>query len=345
MTPTTPPLLAVEGLSVTFDTPDGTVAAVQNIDLAVAPGECVGIVGESGSGKSQLVLAILGLLAANGRATGRVRFRGTELFGARRVQLARLRGRALSIVFQDPMTALNPYLTIGTQMTEGLGHHLGLTGAAARARAVEMLARVQIPDAAARLKSYPHELSGGMRQRVMIATALLCRPALVFADEPTTALDVTVQAQILALLADLRRTDQMGLVLITHDLGVIAGLADRVVVMYAGRIVEAAPAEALFAAPRHPYTRALLESLPRLDGPADRPLPAIPGQPPDLRHLPRGCAFRPRCPLAVDRCAAERPRLRPAGGPTRSTACHLDLDLDLDGDGGGDGAIGSEAAP
>jgi oligopeptide transport system ATP-binding protein len=265
----------------------------------------------------------MGLLAGNGRCSGSARFRGRELLGLRGRELNRVRGVELAMVFQDPMTSLNPYLRISRQMSEVLVEHRGLSERAARRHALEMLDLVGIPAAASRIDLYPHEFSGGMRQRVMIAMALLCRPALLIADEPTTALDVTVQAQILELLQRLRREIGMAIVLITHDLGVVAGLCERVLVMYGGRIVEDAPAEALFADPQHPYTQGLLGSMPRLDEASADELRTIAGQPPDLQNLPAGCAFRDRCAHAFPRCAAERPGLRPCG-PGRLKACHLE---------------------
>jgi oligopeptide transport system ATP-binding protein len=315
-------LLEIENLSVRFATPDGEVAAVSGIDLVVGAGERLGVVGESGSGKSQLVLALLGLLAKNGRAEGSVRFRGEELLNRPRAALNRIRGVEIAMIFQDPMTSLNPYLRVGRQMAEVLVEHRGLAPAAARARSVALLDQVGIPDAARRIDHYPHQFSGGMRQRVMIAMALLCEPALLIADEPTTALDVTVQAQILALLARLADERAMAILLITHDLGVIARLCRRVVVMYGGRIVEIAPAEALFAEPAHPYTAALLRSMPRLDAPPGGTLAAIAGQPPNLQALPPGCSFHPRCGHAFAPCPQERPALRQVA-PGRASACHL----------------------
>jgi oligopeptide transport system ATP-binding protein len=315
------PLLAVEHLDVTFGTPDGPVRAVQDVGFALAPGESLGIVGESGAGKSQVFLAALGLLAANGRATGSVRFRGADLLGLPRRRLDAIRGADIAMIFQDPMTALNPYLKIAVQLTEVLTVHKGLDTAAARRAAIAMLERVGIPDAARRVDRYPHELSGGMRQRVMIAMALLCDPALLIADEPTTALDVTIQAQILELMAELRRASNVATVLITHDLGVIAGLCDRVAVMYAGRIVETADVRDLFYRARHPYTQGLLRSMPRLDEEAAE-LAVIPGQPPNQQRLPAGCAFRPRCSHRIAVCRTTAPALRPSDGGM--VACHWD---------------------
>ncbi len=313
-------ILEIAGLTTRFSTPDGEVAAVSDVDLALAEGETVGVVGESGSGKSQLFLSVLGLLARNGQATGSARFRGQELIGLAARELRRLRGRRLAMIFQDPMTALNPHLTVGRQLTEVLAIHHGLGARAARTRANDMLERVRIPDASRRLGTYPHELSGGMRQRVMIAMALLGEPDVLIADEPTTALDVTVQAQILDVLREVKAEFGVATVLITHDLGVVAGLCDRVVVMYAGRIVEAGQVDLLFRAPAHPYTRALLGALPRVDTDGSGELVAIPGQPPNLQRAIRGCAFQPRCPVAEARCAAERPSFA-ALGPGRAAAC------------------------
>ena len=265
-------LLAVDALDVRFDTPDGEVHAVHGLSFEVAAGETLGIVGESGSGKSQTMLGLLGLLADNGRVTGSARLDGTELVGLSDAALRRIRGRDVSMIFQDPMTSLNPYLTVHDQMVQVLRHHEGLGRREARARCVQMLDAVRIPEAASRLDRYPHEFSGGMRQRVMIASALLCRPRLLIADEPTTALDVTVQAQILELMKDIRRDFGTAIILITHDLGVVAGTCDRVLVMHRGECRETGPVDDIFARPRHPYTRALLDAVPRLDQPGARPL-------------------------------------------------------------------------
>jgi oligopeptide transport system ATP-binding protein len=316
------PLLAVDKLSVRFATPEGEVAAVSDVTFAIEPGESLGVVGESGSGKTQLFLSIMGLLAKNGSCAGCARFRGRELLGLPARQLNHIRGVRLTMIFQDPMTSLNPYLRISRQMTEVLVEHKGMSERDARRRGIALLDQVGIPAARSRFDLYPHEFSGGMRQRVMIAIALLCQPDLLIADEPTTALDVTVQAQILELLQELRRDFGMAIVLITHDLGVIAGLADRVMVMYAGRIVEEGPVDAIFAAPQHPYTLGLLDSTPRLEEHAPA-LRTIPGQPPNLQALPPGCAFNDRCPFAFARCLAERPALR-GFAPDRRKACHLE---------------------
>jgi oligopeptide transport system ATP-binding protein len=265
----------------------------------------------------------MGLLADNGERRGSTRFDGTELFDLSGEAMRRIRGRRMAMVFQDPQTSLNGHLTIERQMTEVLIHHEGMSRRQARSRAVEMLEAVQIPDAARRIHRYPHEFSGGMRQRVMIAMALLCRPELLIADEPTTALDVTVQAQILHLLRGLQQRFHMSILLITHDLGVVAGLSDRVLVMYAGRACEEAEAQALFDQPRHPYTRGLLQSVPRLDTPPGTGLQAIPGTPPDLLRLPSGCAFAERCPEALPICRQQPPPLREIG-PGHRVACHLE---------------------
>ena len=317
------PVLAVNSLNTRFDTPDGEVRAVNDVSFTVAAGETLGIVGESGSGKSQVFLSIMGLLASNGRAAGSVRFRGEEILGLPPRRLNRLRGAHMSMIFQDPMTSLNPFLSISRQMTEVLVRHKGMGERAAVKRSIEMLDLVRIPEAARRIHMYPHEFSGGMRQRVMIAMALLCQPGLLIADEPTTALDVTIQAQILELMQALKRDMQTAIVLITHDLGVIAGLADRVMVMYAGSVVESGPVREIFYDAQHPYTAGLLRSMPRLSGPKDAALTSIPGQPPNLQRLPPGCPFRPRCTAAFGRCETEVPALRPIA-EGRAKACHLE---------------------
>jgi len=316
------PVLEVTNLETTFATPEGEVKAVNNVSFAASGGEAVGIVGESGSGKSQIFMSIMGLLASNGRARGSVKFHGREILGLSANQLNDIRGARMSMIFQDPMTSLNPYLTVSRQLTEVLVTHKGMSEAQARKAAIAMLDRVQIPEAKQRFDMYPHEFSGGMRQRVMIAMALLCQPELLIADEPTTALDVTVQAQILELIAELRRQFNMALILITHDMGVIAGLCDRVMVMYAGRVVEAAPVRDLFKNPQHPYTAGLLRSMPRLDETAHDRLTTIAGQPPNLQRLPTGCAFRDRCDRRFEPCATELPPLRSIAAE-RSKACHL----------------------
>lgn len=315
-----PPLIQVDNLSVRFRTEGGELTAVNEVSFTLAPGRTLGIVGESGSGKTQILMALMGLLAKNGHATGSARLNGSEILNLPMRELDRIRGSALSIVFQDPMTSLNPYLRIGTQLTEILIAHQSLSKEAARAKAIEMLRLVQIPEPERRMDLYPHELSGGMRQRVMISMALLCEPALLLADEPTTALDVTVQAQILELIADLSARLNTAVILVTHDLGVVARLCDEVMVLYGGRVMEQAPAEMLFERPLHPYTRGLLDSIPRLDGSTDDALNAIPGHPPSpLDHVP-GCPFEPRCAERTDRCRTEQPGLQHQD--QRALACH-----------------------
>jgi oligopeptide transport system ATP-binding protein len=318
----TEPLLQIDGLRTHFHTADGVVRAVDGIDLTLRAGETLGIVGESGSGKSVLSLSILGLIPRPpGKfAGGRIAFEGRDLLTLGERQLARLRGNRIAMIFQDPMTSLNPFLTVERQLTEVLEQHKGMRGAAARRRAIEMLERVGMPDPARRIGQYPHQFSGGMRQRVMIAMALLCEPALLIADEPTTALDVTIQAQILDLMRELKRDFGTAVMLITHDLGVVAGMADRIVVMYAGRVVEEALPDTLYAAPRHPYTRGLLASVPRLDTPPGSRLTPIPGLPPDLSALPPGCPFQPRCDRATEVCTGRYPETQ-AFAPGQRASC------------------------
>ena len=317
-----PPLLEMDDLTIRFDTPEGEVVAADHIGFQIETGETVGLVGESGSGKSQTVLAIMGLLAKNGQAQGKIRFEGRNLLALSPRDLNQIRGVDISMIFQDPMTALNPYLSIERQMTEVLIEHRGMDRRPARLKSLELLDQAGIPDAKNRIDLYPHEFSGGMRQRVMIAIALLCEPKLLIADEPTTALDVTVQAQILDLLQDLQKERQMAILLITHDLGLVAGLADRVMVMYGGRIVEKGPLVPIFENPVHPYTKGLLHASPRLDQARSANLITIPGQPPNLQALPKGCAFQDRCPLRIDRCDRDQPDLRNIQ-PNRAVACHL----------------------
>ena len=301
-------LLEVSNLSVQFETPDGTVTAVNGLSFELERGQTVGIVGESGSGKSQTVLAMMGLLASNGHASGQALFDGQDLLSLSPKALNSIRGNRVAMIFQDPMTSLNPYLTVERQMTEVLELHKGMTRAQARVRAVQALDAVKIPEAARRLGMYPHEFSGGMRQRVMIAMALLCEPDVLIADEPTTALDVTVQAQIIALLRELQREHGTAIVMITHDLGVVAGLCDQVMVLYGGRVMEQGSAESIFYQPTHPYTVGLLGAIPRI-GQDGSTLLAIPGAPPNMAHLPPGCPFSERCSWAEPRCAGDRPTL------------------------------------
>ena len=312
-------LLEIRGLSVRFETNDGAVQAVNDVSLSVAAGETLGIVGESGSGKSQLSFAVMGLLARNGRAQGSVLFEGQEILNAPPKLLNRIRAEEIAMIFQDPMTSLNPYMRVSEQMAEVLTLHRGISKRAAVAEAVRMLDAVRIPDAAARVRLYPHEFSGGMRQRVMIAMALMCHPKLLIADEPTTALDVTVQAQIMQLLSDLQRDFGMAMILITHDLGVVAGACERVAVMYAGRVRETGPVGPLFAGPTHPYTQGLLAAIPRVDQ-HEEELRAIPGAPPNMNRRPPGCAFAPRCPYLREGCTERHPALEEFA-PERSRAC------------------------
>jgi peptide/nickel transport system ATP-binding protein len=305
----TAPLLSVEGVSVELPTPRGPLKAVDKVDLALAPGRTLGIVGESGCGKTMLSRAILQLLPKRAKLGGRVIFGGRDLVTLSSEALRRLRGPELAVVFQDPMTSLNPVLTIGTQLIETMQAHLGLDSGAAARRGAALLAEVGIPAPEQRLRQYPHQLSGGMRQRVAIAIALSCEPRLLIADEPTTALDVTIQAQILDLLAREQRRRHMAMILITHDLGVVAGRTDEVAVMYAGRVVERAPTTQLFANMRMPYTEALLAAIPKLDSAPHTVLPAIAGRPPDpTRPLP-GCSFAPRCRYADELCQNTKPAL------------------------------------
>ncbi len=317
-------LLTVEDLAVDLDRDGTTHRLVQSASLSVAPGEILAVVGESGSGKSLTALAVMGLLTEGlSVARGRMEFEGRDLEAMTPAERRGICGSAITMIFQEPMTSLNPVLSIGRQVTEGMRLKLGLPRREALARAVELLALVGISDPERRLRQYPHQLSGGMRQRVMIAMALACGPRLILADEPTTALDVTIQAQILDLTARLCRDQGVGLVLITHNLGIVARYADRVAVMYAGRVIEEAAAPDLYAAPAHPYTRGLLESVPRLSAARDEALTPITGAPPDpMRPVP-GCAFHPRCPAASGLCRTELPPPRRAAG--RMVACHHPL--------------------
>jgi oligopeptide transport system ATP-binding protein len=320
------PILEVENLQTSFFTRAGEVKVLDGVSFAVNEGEIVAIVGESGSGKSVTSLSIMGLLAENGRVVaGSVRFMGEELLGQSERQLQKIRGGKLSMIFQDPMTSLNPLITVGEQLMETLRSHMGMQNQQARARAKELLGLVGIPNPDARLKQYPHEFSGGMRQRVMVAMALACDPKLIIADEPTTALDVTIQAQIMELLKDLRKKLGTAIILITHDLGVVAGTADRVIVLYGGRIAEAGSVREIYHEPSHPYTWGLLRSVPRLDAGEKQRLIPIDGQPPDLMHPPAGCRFAPRCPFAMAICQ-QNPALEPVGSG-HSAACWLNHPL------------------
>jgi oligopeptide transport system ATP-binding protein len=316
------PILSVRDLCVDFKLEQGIVRAVDNVAFDVRRGEVLGIVGESGSGKSQILMAAMGLTAINGKCSGSVLFEGQEILNATPERLDKVRGSAMSMIFQDPMTSLNPYMRVQDQLAEVLTAHQGKSRKQAIDIAVEMLERVRIPDAARRISLYPHEFSGGMRQRVMIAMALLCRPALLFADEPTTALDVTVQAQILDLLSGLVRDLNAAVVIVTHDLGVIARMCDRVLVLYGGRVMEEAAIDDLFEAPRHPYAQGLMAATPRLDDDVAHELRTIPGSPRALMGKIGGCPFAPRCERRIDRCTAETPALR-RDSSGRSVACHL----------------------
>ncbi len=304
-------LLEVKNLRTTFQTSGGTVRAVDGVSWDINEGETVALVGESGCGKSVSALSIMRLVAepAGRIEGGEILFKGRDLLKLTEEQMRHVRGKEIGMIFQEPMTSLNPVLTIGRQLTEGLEIHMNMTPTQARARAMELLGLVGIPDGERRLSQYPHHFSGGMRQRMMIAMALACNPALILADEPTTALDVTIPAQILELMRDLSRRLGVAMLIITHNLGVVARYADRVNVMYAGRIIEQATAGDLYANPRHPYTLGLLRSVPRLDEPRRARLDPIDGQPPDLTRLPAGCAFAPRCAYKVERCAEAVPPL------------------------------------
>ncbi|WP_329197990.1 MULTISPECIES: ABC transporter ATP-binding protein [unclassified Streptomyces] len=319
-------LLEVRDLHVEFTTRDGVAKAVNGVDYSVDAGETLAVLGESGSGKSVTAQAVMGILEVPpGRiAGGEILFQGKDLLGMREEERRKIRGNEMAMIFQDALSSLNPVLSVGAQLGEMYEVHRGLSRKAARAKAVELMDRVKIPAARQRVGDYPHQFSGGMRQRIMIAMALALEPALIIADEPTTALDVTVQAQVMDLLAELQRELNMGLILITHDLGVVADVADKIAVMYAGRIVESAPVHEIYAAPAHPYTRGLLDSIPRLDQKGQE-LYAIKGLPPNLLHIPPGCAFNPRCPMAQPVCRTDVPPLyEVTESPVpRTTACHF----------------------
>ncbi|KUN82818.1 methionine ABC transporter ATP-binding protein [Streptomyces bungoensis] len=316
-------LLEVRELYVEFATRDGIARAVNGVSYGVDEGETLAVLGESGSGKSVTAQAVMGILdTPPGRITGgEILFRGRDLLRLKEEERRGIRGAGMAMIFQDALSALNPVVPVGDQLGEMFVVHRGMSRKDARARAVELMDRVRIPAAAQRVRDYPHQFSGGMRQRIMIAMAMALEPALIIADEPTTALDVTVQAQVMDLLAELRRAYRMGLILITHDLGVVADVADRIAVMYAGRIVESAPVHDIYKAPAHPYTRGLLDSVPRLDR-KGRELYAIKGLPPNLTHIPPGCPFHPRCPMARDVCRTDVPPLYEVGAD-RGSACHF----------------------
>jgi peptide/nickel transport system ATP-binding protein len=323
------PLLDVRDLRVQFSTEDGIVKAVDGVSFTVEAGKTLGVVGESGSGKSVSMLTAMGLTRArNANISGSVGFEGRDLLTASNEQLRKVRGDDIAMIFQDPLSSLHPFYRVGSQIVEAMQAHRDISKAAARDRAVELLGLVGIPDPRQRVDAYPHELSGGMRQRAMIAMALSNEPKLLIADEPTTALDVTVQAQILQLIARLQRELGMAVVLITHDLGVVAEVTDRIVVMYAGRIVEAASTEKIFRGPEHPYTWGLLRSIPRLDRPRDEPLIPIAGLPPSLIALPSGCSFHPRCPYVRERHRRVEPELEPLpDDPGHQVACLLESQM------------------
>ncbi|MGW2045402.1 ABC transporter ATP-binding protein [Streptomyces sp. NPDC001858] len=327
-------LLEVRDLHVEFRTRDGIARAVNGVSYGVDEGETLAVLGESGSGKSVTAQAVMGILdMPPGRITGgEILFQGRDLLKLKEEERRKVRGAEMAMIFQDALSSLNPVLSVGDQLGEMFTVHRGMSRKEARAKAVELMDHVRIPAARERVKDYPHQFSGGMRQRIMIAMALALEPALIIADEPTTALDVTVQAQVMDLLAELQREYRMGLILITHDLGVVADVADRIAVMYAGRIVESAPVHDIYKAPAHPYTRGLLDSIPRLDQKGQE-LYAIKGLPPNLMHIPPGCAFNPRCPMAQDVCRTDEPPLfevdEPAAGADRTdrtertSACHF----------------------
>jgi oligopeptide/dipeptide ABC transporter ATP-binding protein len=315
-------LLEVEGLRVRLPTPSGFATIVDGVDYQVEPAQVFGVAGESGSGKTISMLALLGLLPAGALVEGRAAFGGKDLLRLSARDLRAVSGRDIGMVFQDPMTSLHPMLSVGRQLTEHVRRHLGLGRSAATQRATDLLEQVRIPDPSSALHAYPHQFSGGMRQRIAIAIALACGPRLLIADEPTTALDVTVQAGILRLLDGLRREHDLSVVLITHDLAVMSSIADQISIFYAGRVVESGPRDELLQHPRHPYTRALLDALPHPEAARDTPLIAIKGTPPSPQQIPAGCPYHPRCPYAIDVCTTDDPPLAPVDG--RRLACHVD---------------------
>jgi len=314
--------LEVNNLSVEFNTADGIVRAVNNVSFTLDKGKILAIVGESGSGKSQTVFAMMGLLDQNGYATGSVRFEGEEILNLSISELNLIRSEKIAMIFQDPMTSLNPYMKVSEQMAEVLIHHKGLSKTEAIKQSITMLDAVQIPEPRNLIRMYPHEFSGGMRQRVMIAMSLLCNPKLLIADEPTTALDVTVQAQIMHLLSDIQKEFGTSIILITHDLGVVAGNSDKTLVMYGGQVMEVAKTELVYAKPTHPYTQGLISAVPRLDDNAEK-LKTIQGNPPDAMLDPVGCPFSPRCKFSKDICSTQTPELLETGDNDHFRACHV----------------------
>ena len=318
-------LLEVSNLKVRFETADGEVNAVNNVNFSLDEGKILAIVGESGSGKSQTVFAMTGLLDHNGSATGSVKFQGEEILNLSNKELNKIRAEKIAMIFQDPMTSLNPYVRVSDQMTEVLVHHQGLSKSDALKQSISTLDAVRISDASNRIRMYPHEFSGGMRQRVMIAMSLLCRPKLLIADEPTTALDVTVQAQIMQLLADLQKDFGMSIILITHDLGVVAGNSDDMLVMYGGEIMEIGKTESLYSKPTHPYTQGLMSAVPRLNDSEER-LITIPGNPPNMMKSPEGCPFSPRCNYSNDKCSNVSPILSCVDKSGHYRACHVEVE-------------------
>jgi oligopeptide transport system ATP-binding protein len=314
--------LEVNNLNVEFNTADGIVRAVNNVSFSLEEGEILAIVGESGSGKSQTVFAMMGLLDQNGYATGSVRFEGEEILNLSISELNLIRSEKIAMIFQDPMTSLNPYMKVSEQMAEVLIHHKGLSKTEAIKQSINMLDAVQIPESKNLIRMYPHEFSGGMRQRVMIAMSLLCNPRLLIADEPTTALDVTVQAQIMHLLSDIQKEFGTSIILITHDLGVVAGNSDKTLVMYGGQVMEVAKTELVYAKPTHPYTQGLISAVPRLDDNTEK-LKTIQGNPPDAMLDPVGCPFSPRCKFSKDICSTQTPELLEAGENDHFRACHV----------------------
>jgi len=314
--------LEVNNLNVEFNTADGIVRAVNNVSFSLEEGKILAIVGESGSGKSQTVFAMMGLLDQNGRSTGSVKFEDQEILNLSISELNLIRSEKIAMIFQDPMTSLNPYMKVSEQMAEVLIHHKGLSKTDAIKQSISMLDAVQIPEASNLIRMYPHEFSGGMRQRVMIAMSLLCNPKLLIADEPTTALDVTVQAQIMHLLSDIQKEFGTSIILITHDLGVVAGNSDETLVMYGGQVMEIAKTELIYARPTHPYTQGLISAVPRLDDNADK-LKTIHGNPPDAMLDPVGCPFSPRCKFSKDICSTQTPELLEIGENNHFRACHV----------------------